>query len=216
MKALIFTAAALATIAAPASASVVVLDFQGVANPSNSTTVGGFYNGGTSGDGNSGTNYGVSFTSNALAINSYNGNGEPDPGVLYFLSGGAVNITYAAGFSAGFSFYYASNSQSSITVYDGENGTGNVLATLNLANNFQQGCGYCQWDAIGVTFAGVAKSIDFSGGADYVAFDRITFGSDKPGGGNTVPEPATWAMLIAGFGMVGASLRRRRMAHVAA
>ncbi len=26
-----------------------------------------------------------------------------------------------------------------------------------------------------------------------------------------VPEPATWAMLIAGFGMVGASARRRRM-----
>lgn len=27
-----------------------------------------------------------------------------------------------------------------------------------------------------------------------------------------VPEPATWAMMIAGFGLVGASLRRRRMA----
>ncbi len=29
-----------------------------------------------------------------------------------------------------------------------------------------------------------------------------------------VPEPATWAMLIAGFGMVGLSARRRRMAVV--
>ena len=27
-----------------------------------------------------------------------------------------------------------------------------------------------------------------------------------------VPEPTTWAMLIAGFGLVGATLRRRRMA----
>ena len=25
-----------------------------------------------------------------------------------------------------------------------------------------------------------------------------------------VPEPATWAMLIAGFGLVGAAARRRR------
>jgi len=25
-----------------------------------------------------------------------------------------------------------------------------------------------------------------------------------------VPEPATWAMLIAGFGLVGVSARRRR------
>ena len=27
-----------------------------------------------------------------------------------------------------------------------------------------------------------------------------------------VPEPATWAMLIAGFGLVGATMRRRRAA----
>lgn len=26
-----------------------------------------------------------------------------------------------------------------------------------------------------------------------------------------VPEPASWAMLIAGFGLVGGTLRRRRM-----
>jgi len=28
--------------------------------------------------------------------------------------------------------------------------------------------------------------------------------------GNVVPEPGTWAMLIAGFGLVGATMRRRR------
>ncbi|UAJ11858.1 PEPxxWA-CTERM sorting domain-containing protein [Polymorphobacter megasporae] len=26
---------------------------------------------------------------------------------------------------------------------------------------------------------------------------------------NTVPEPSTWALLIAGFGFVGAAMRRR-------
>jgi hypothetical protein len=31
-----------------------------------------------------------------------------------------------------------------------------------------------------------------------------------------VPEPATWAMMILGFGLVGASLRRRGIAHVSA
>ncbi len=29
-------------------------------------------------------------------------------------------------------------------------------------------------------------------------------------GGDAVPEPATWAMMIGGFGLVGASLRRRK------
>ena len=36
-----------------------------------------------------------------------------------------------------------------------------------------------------------------------------------PGGG-AVPEPATWAMMIAGFGLVGAGMRRRRSAVVSA
>jgi hypothetical protein len=31
-------------------------------------------------------------------------------------------------------------------------------------------------------------------------------------GGGVIPEPATWATLIAGFGLVGAGLRRRRAA----
>ena len=35
----------------------------------------------------------------------------------------------------------------------------------------------------------------------------LTFGY-----GSIVPEPATWAMLIAGFGLVGAMRRRRRLA----
>ncbi len=33
-------------------------------------------------------------------------------------------------------------------------------------------------------------------------------------GSGAVPEPATWAMLITGFGLVGASMRRRRLATV--
>ncbi len=35
------------------------------------------------------------------------------------------------------------------------------------------------------------------------------------GGGGVVPEPATWAMLIAGFGLVGAMARRRRETAIA-
>ncbi|WP_426162889.1 PEPxxWA-CTERM sorting domain-containing protein [Sandarakinorhabdus sp. DWP1-3-1] len=33
--------------------------------------------------------------------------------------------------------------------------------------------------------------------------------------GGAVPEPASWAMLIAGFGLTGAAMRRRRVARAA-
>lgn len=38
-----------------------------------------------------------------------------------------------------------------------------------------------------------------------------TFGGDVP----SIPEPATWAMLISGFGIVGVALRRRRSTSLA-
>ncbi len=43
--------------------------------------------------------------------------------------------------------------------------------------------------------------------------DGVTF---KNGQYNAVPEPATWAMMIMGFGLTGSLIRRRRLAPTAA
>lgn len=70
-----------------------------------------------------------------------------------------------------------------------------------------------------------AQNISFSGLAQYVKFDilsnyaegtiydpyasglsEVRFNSAVAG---AVPEPATWAMMIAGFGLAGAAMRRR-------
>ena len=50
-------------------------------------------------------------------------------------------------------------------------------------------------DIVGATFSSTENSFEF---------DNIATGA--------VPEPATWAMMIAGFGLVGSTLRRRRTA----
>jgi hypothetical protein len=44
---------------------------------------------------------------------------------------------------------------------------------------------------------------------NWIQFDNVVLNG---GGGAVVPEPATWAMMIAGFGLVGAAARRRRTA----
>jgi hypothetical protein len=57
----------------------------------------------------------------------------------------------------------------------------------------------------------------FTIGFDAGQFDPLGFGGSNvilqtKIGTSVVPEPATWAMLITGFGLVGAGMRRRRLA----
>lgn len=50
----------------------------------------------------------------------------------------------------------------------------------------------------------IVNKIEFSSGGNSFEFDKLA--------GIAVPEPATWAMMIIGFGAAGAMLRRRRTA----
>jgi hypothetical protein len=217
-----------AAASASASASIVVLDFEGI-SPSyphaNNVFIQGFYNGGASSVGTSGTNFGIEFSANSLLIclntpgfscsNTSRGGLAPasDKGSLFFLSGNKSIMNVAAGFSDGFSFNYVSTSfAGDVQVFDGLDGTGNLLATLNLQPNANAGLcpagsgGFCPFGPAGVKFSGVAKSVSFGGVANQIVFDDITFGSDVP----AIPEPGTYALMALGLAGVGFAARRRR------
>lgn len=57
-------------------------------------------------------------------------------------------------------------------------------------------------------FAGTFTSLSFTDGSEN--WHGFTVGVDSVAPANGVPEPASWAMLIAGFGLTGAAMRRRR------
>lgn len=223
--------AALTVFASPAHA-IIVLDFEGVnaTYPSGYANVQNFYNGGTSSDGTSGTNFGIGFTANALAIclntpgiscsnTSRGGLGNPASalGALFFLDGAETFMNVPAGFDTGFSFFYtAINNPGSVSVFDGLNGTGNLLATLNLPTTLSGcdssfGAGFCPFFASGIGFSGIAQSVSFAGVANQVVFDDVTFGSITPGDLSPVPEPASLILFGTGLsGMAMAAWRRRK------
>lgn len=228
-------AAVLAGLSGAAAAEVVSLKFDGIApypHASSNIFVQEYYNGGTSSIGTSGTDYGISFGANALIIclnkpvspgcfdsNTSRGPGHAgtDESALFFLSGAETFMNIADGFETGFSFNYVSASFSgAVQVYDGLNGTGNLLATLNLVPNANAGAvcapagytgSFCPFSPAGVLFDGVARSVSFGGVANQIVFDDITFGSDVPG---PDPVPAPAALALFGLGVLALGAARRR------
>lgn len=209
MRRLISLAALSMCLASPAFAATT-LDFEGVGdyNP-----VGNFY----------APDFIFSPATLAL-VDADNGGGgnfanEPSPNtIMFFLDSNNAVLDVTNGFTTGFSFYYTSSTAATVSVYDalgGAAGGGNVLGSINLLAQFTDNCvgdptgGFCNFSAIGVGFAGTAYSIDFGGTANQTGYDNITFGSIIPGNGG-VPEPATWAMLILGFGLVGGAMRKQQ------
>jgi hypothetical protein len=71
--------------------------------------------------------------------------------------------------------------------------------------------------AVGAIGTVTLGGLNLSGGSHTIQFvqDQTfvwTFVSEVSFFGGVVPEPATWAMLVTGFGMIGAVVRRRRFA----
>ncbi len=153
--------------------------------------VNNYYNGGTGslGSGPPATNLHLEFTANAQAIVSAakggSGNFINDPGgypVMFFQTGTSVIINATDGISTALWFYYSALQPGTATVYDGPNGTGNILSSITLTPN-NSGCTaykMCVWSPVGVPLTTVAGSIRFSGIANFLGIGDIHLGIKVP------------------------------------
>ncbi len=106
--------------------------------------------------------------------------------------------------------------------------TKNVNSATASGNQFTQygSWFYTDWTEVSIAVTAghdyelslLANDCPYGGHAGYAYLDGF---GDVVGGGGTppvggVPEPSTWALLIGGFGMTGAAMRRRRQASALA
>jgi hypothetical protein len=194
------------SFAGSANAATILLDFEGSsqsANPgSTAISIGEFYNGGTDSGGTSGPNVGVSFTNanfdstSQFTQPSFNINSS----IAFMLQSPLTLSSQIAFNSIAFDRFFFEPSNV-VNVFSGVNGTGTLLATATFGQNCTPAC---TANRESLTFAN-ARSVQFSPNANGTGIDNVVL--------NAVPEPATWAMMLVGFGMVGHSMRRRKASY---
>ncbi len=180
---------------------------------------------------------------------------QPDIGQSVMTFGNATDATLnrASGFTGSFSFYFSSQSNLSVRLWDQVNGTGSalnmsaVVTDGGIENNelfkrvnntplssgsliafdAQSGLGcntagpggnpyYCNWSFVTVQFSGTARSISFSnlggtfglGEGDAGSFGTGIDGIRLYNAIDSVPEPATYALMA--LGLLGIGIARRR------
>jgi hypothetical protein len=149
-----------------------------------------YYNGGQGSLGSGpGKNLHLQFTGNAQAIvqaaKGGSGNFINNPGsypVMFFQTGSSVVVTASDGVHVALWFFYSAIQPGTATVYDGPNGTGNILSSTTLTPN-DSGCTVyklCVWSAVGVPLSTPAGSIRFSGNANYLAIGTLHVGQALP------------------------------------
>lgn len=129
-------------------------------------------------------------------------------GVLQFWNLAGIKtktVTLAPGAANGvisvFGNYALSYNQQGLHAYDLNSGALIDTTQLNGATPGQYGVNYGQ---------------SFANGYFFVANGDGSFSGFQIGqSGGAVPEPATWALMIAGFGLVGTAARRRRSVTLA-
>jgi hypothetical protein len=227
--------AALATATPAAAATVLGFEHINAAYPTTTyAQILAFYDGGTSSQGTTGNsygqNFGITFAANAVAVCLNKAGGScsnasrglagtnSKQGAFGIDSGGSTYLDFATPYSGfiAFSYQVAPGFAASIQAFGGAGGTGAALTGPLPLFNTAPGCPaynapICHLGPGGLGFVAGASSIVFSGAPGRFVFDDLTFGAgnDPLSPPAVLPEPGTWAVVLLGFGLLGAALRRR-------
>lgn len=154
-----------------------------------------------------------------ILTTAHDGNGAPpansipyDTSYLSVMGGGVANISFSALTKAtvgAFEFDWGSIDTYNTLIVHSSLGDFSIIpgsgSFPNAANGDQVAAGtnglFQVVGAAGETFSGIT----LESGSNSFEIDNLAI----PAG---VPEPATWAMMIAGFGLMGAALRNRQTA----
>ena len=217
-------------IAVPASAGVVFSDnFDGEAGGNSALNYSGFANFAVTGnvDVVKSGDFGITCSGSCVDLDGSSGPGKlTSLSSFAFNSGDVVRLSFLLGGSqrtSAFDDYFVELSFGGVTSvinYGFNWGSGDVVVFPSVSTpGIYSSTGIAGNDPFGpqsVFFtAGSAGTLKFSIGttsADNVGplLDNVKLTIDA----GAVPEPATWAMMFAGFGMVGAAMRRREKVAV--
>jgi hypothetical protein len=142
----------------------------------------GYYNGGFGSMGTGpGPDFGITFTNDFVTV----ADGVFGPPLrAEELTGGSGIMDVALGFSGPLSFYYKnSGAEGAANLYSGLDGGGSLVGTLLLPT-------MSSFAATGLVTGVPFRSVVFTGSANTLVFDNITFGA------LVIPEPASISLLL--------------------
>ena len=194
MKYALLAIAASFALSTAAHAASVAVNFDAVPT---GDFVNSFYSGGTSSSGATGANLGVEFA----RFQIFTGFGETSPPNFAANFGEQALINTSFGFTS-LSFTAGFFQNGIISVFDGLDGTGALLGSVS--GIFGDPFAFALQN---IAFTGIGRSVTFVGSSSTLGIDDLNF---TLAGGGGVPEPATWAMMLIGFGIVGGAMRGRQ------
>ena len=150
------------------AASTLTCDFRGFAQ---GDLVNRAYAGGTSAAGVTKVNNGIAFNG-ATVLNTYNGNSEPDPGIVYSSSTGIMVISLENVVPSQVLFAYTSTVALTVAVYSSADGTGTAIGSY-VANLNVTGTTYNAWTTFTKSLASTVRSIKITGAADKFGIDQV-------------------------------------------